>query len=120
MEEAGVLQGLPHEEHDHKGRGAEVRCAVRFPVHLPVVLSVENQEAVAVTLNVSASGALFELDRPIRIGSSISFSMRLPGPIIGMGRDVLVQCQGRVVRCSISGAKYQAATTIDDYKFAEQ
>jgi hypothetical protein len=32
----------------------------------------------------------------------------------------LVQCVGRVVRCSMSQTKYKAAATIDEYQFAEQ
>jgi hypothetical protein len=98
----------------------EVRCAVRFPLALRVVLSSGKQEFVASTLNVSASGVLFELDRHLAKGLSIRFSLRMPGKVLGTQRDVLVQCTGRVVRCSISHTQYQAAATIDEYQFAEQ
>jgi hypothetical protein len=98
----------------------EVRCAVRFPLELPAVLSNDGGEYVALTRNISASGALFELDRELELGAEIRFSLRMPGSILGLPQDVLVHCRGRVVRCSLSQHQYLAAATIDDYQFAEQ
>ena len=98
----------------------EVRCAVRFPLALPLTLSSDEAELPAVTRNVSASGVLFELNRALRVGLGIRFSMRMPGAILGTSNDVLVHCLGRVVRCSISQTQYQAAATIDEYQFAAQ
>ncbi len=103
----------------------EVRCAVRFPLVLPVLLSTEQGEITAVTSNVSASGVLFEVeflesDRPLPMGLELRFALRMPGEVLGTGRDVLVQCTGRVVRCMMSQTNYQAAATIDEYQFAEQ
>jgi hypothetical protein len=87
----------------------EVRCAVRFPIALPVVLSVGNEEITALTRDVSASVGIF-----------IRFSLRMPGAVLGTPRDVLVHCYGRVVRCSLSNIGYRGAATIDEYQFAEQ
>jgi PilZ domain len=98
----------------------EVRCAVRFPLSLPVVLSTGNGEFAAVTLNVSASGVLFRMDSSLPAGLDIRFSLRMPGAILGTPRDVLVHCIGRVVRCSMSQSHFQTAATIDEYQFAEQ
>jgi len=98
----------------------EVRCAVRFPLSLPVMLSSGKGEIAAVTRNVSASGVVFELDSPVQAGLEIRFSLRMPGEVLGTPHDVLVHCQGRVVRCSKNQSNYQAAATIDEYKFAEQ
>ena len=98
----------------------EVRCAVRFPLALPVVLSSGNGEFAALTRNVSASGVLFDMDRPLKVGLGIRFSLHMPGAVLGTPRDVLVNCLGRVVRCSLSQTQYQAAATIDEYQFAEQ
>jgi hypothetical protein len=103
----------------------EVRCAVRFPLVLPVLLSTEQGEFTALTSNVSASGVLFEVEfmessRPLPIGLELRFALRMPGEVLGTGRDVLVQCTGRVVRCIMSQTNYQAAATIDEYQFAEQ
>lgn len=98
----------------------EVRCAVRFPLSLRVVLSTASGELSASTRNVSASGVLFELDRELEVGLDIQFSLRMPGQVLGGTHDVLVQCEGRVVRCSISNIHYLAAATIDEYRFCEQ
>jgi len=98
----------------------EVRCAVRFPLALPVVLSTGNEEVIAQSRNVSASGVLLELDRALPTGLDIRFSLRMPGPVLGTLNDVLVHCLGRVVRCSLSQSQYLAAATIDEYQFAEQ
>jgi len=84
------------------------------------VVSVGKVECTAITTNVSASGVLFELDSPLAAGAEIHFSLRMPGGVLGTPHDVLVHCQGRVVRCSISQTHYQAAATIDEYQFAEQ
>jgi len=98
----------------------EVRCAVRFPLNLPVVISTSKSEYCAFTNNVSASGVLFDMNSPLRVGEGIDFSLRMPGPILGTPKDVLVHCHGRVVRCSVSQSQSQVAATIDEYQFVEQ
>jgi hypothetical protein len=98
----------------------EVRCAVRFPLALPAVVSAGREERSVLTRNVSASGVLFEIHDPLKVGQGIDFSIRMPGDYLGAPSDVLVRCSGRVVRCSVSHGQYQAAATIDEYKFAEQ
>ena len=98
----------------------EVRCAVRFPLSLPVVLSTDEEEFSASTVNVSASGVLFITDRTVATGTLIGFSLRMPGEILGTPRDVLVRCRGRVVRCYPSQTGYHTAATIDEYRFADQ
>ena len=103
-----------------KASRQEVRCAVRFPLALPVVLSSGKGEFAALTRNISASGVLFELDHQLKAGLDIHFSLRMPSAILGTPHDVLVDCRGRVVRCSMSQTQYVAAATIDDYQFVEQ
>jgi hypothetical protein len=98
----------------------EVRCAVRFPLSLPVVLSAGEDEMAGLTRNVSASGVLFLLDQALPVGLDVRFSMRMPRAVLGSPEDVLVLCTGRVVRCSTSHNEHLAAATIDDYRFAEQ
>lgn len=98
----------------------EVRCAVRFPLALAVVLASDGGEFSAITRNVSANGVLFALDHELPVGLKINFSLRMPGAVLGATHDVLVHCAGRVVRCSLSQSQYLAAATIDDYQFAEQ
>ncbi len=98
----------------------EMRCAVRFPLALPVMLATDEGEVAALTRNISASGVLFGLDRPLRTGVAIHFSLRMPGAVLGTSHDILVHCLGRVVRCSMNQAEYLAAATIDEYQFVEQ
>lgn len=98
----------------------EVRCAVRFPLALPAVLNAGKSRLNALTRNVSASGVLFALDKELKVGLGIRFSLRMPGSVLGTPHDVLVHCTGRVVRCSLSHHQYLAASTIDEYQFAEQ
>jgi hypothetical protein len=97
-----------------------VRCAVRFPLKLPVTVSVDQQKLAAQTKNVSACGVLLEMDVPFEKGQEMRFSLHMPGAVLGTPHDVLVHCLGRVVRCSMSQTQYQVAATIDEYKFAEQ
>jgi PilZ domain len=101
------------------GGRQEVRCAVRFPLALPVVLSTGESEFEAQTRNISASGVLFALDQDLRVGSDLTFSMRMPRETLGSPQDVVVHCKGRVVRCSSSHNEHLAAATIDEYRFAE-
>ena len=98
----------------------EVRCAVRFPLNLPVMLSTDVEEFAAATVNVSASGVLFLTDRKVTSGATIGFQLRMPGEVLGTPRDVLVHCRGRVVRCYASQNGYHTAATIDEYRFADQ
>ena len=105
---------------DHHSANQEVRCAVRFPLTLPVVVSTGRHEYSALTNNVSASGVLFEMTSPLQVGEGIDFSLRMPGAILGTPNDVLVHCHGRVVRCSVSQSQSQVAATIDEYTFVEQ
>ena len=100
----------------------EVRCAVRFPVALTVVLSSPegDREIAGLTRNISASGVLFTVDRDLQVGLNIRFSMRMPHTVLGSPNDVMVHCKGRVVRCSSSHNEHLAAATIDEYQFAEQ
>jgi hypothetical protein len=87
---------------------------------LPVVIWTGKGEFAALTRNVSASGVQFELDRELKAGLEIRFSLRMPGAILGTPHDVLVHCLGRVIRCSKSQSLYLASATIDEYQFAEQ
>lgn len=97
----------------------EVRCAVRFPLSLPLMLSAGKSEHAAMTRNVSSNGVLFDVEDPLSVGQGIRYSLRMPGEVLGTHNDVMVHCRGRVVRCSVSQSHYQAAATIDDYRFAE-
>ena len=98
----------------------EVRCAVRFPLSLSVMLEGAEGEISALTRNISASGVLLALDQALAVGLDIHFSMLMPHGVLGSPKDVMVQCKGRVVRCSSSHNGHLAAATIDDYQFTAQ
>lgn len=99
---------------------SEVRCAVRFPLTLSLVLSTEEGQFPARTVDVSASGVCFVTQHSVEPGQWIDFSFRMPGQVLATSHDVLVQCHGRVVRCTASQDDFHTAATIDEYKFAEQ
>jgi PilZ domain len=121
MEASVTGSPTKHKDSHTPGFRQEVRCAVRFPLALSVSLTSGQGERRAITRNVSASGVLFEeLNGPLDVGQGISFSICMPGSILGSPRDIVVRCLGRVVRCSVSETQYQAAATIDEYRFVEQ
>ena len=99
---------------------SQVRSAVRFPLMLRMQLDAEagDLNMAATTMNVSASGVLFELDRPLAAGRAVRFSLCMPGAVLGTSQDVVVHCRGRVVRCSMSHNQHYAAATIEEYEFA--
>ena len=96
---------------------SQLRGAVRFPLALHVLLESGGEQLVARTRNVSASGVLFELDRPLTTGREVRFTLCMPSGGIGTPHDVVVHCKGRVVRCSMSQNQHYAAATIDEYEF---
>lgn len=100
-------------------KSPEVRCAVRFPLNLTVVLKTAREEFSATTENVSASGIYLLTDRHVNAGAQVSFSMRMPGSVLGTPQDVLIHCMGRVVRCTSDSSGFHVAATIDEYTFAE-
>ena len=97
-----------------------IRCAVRFPLSLPVVVWTQTGEQLALTRNVSASGVLFDLKAALNVGQDIRFALKMPGGALGSAHDVMVRCSGRVVRCSSSQGEFHAAATIDEYQFVDQ
>ena len=119
-----ISKTTPPEDQETTGRGTflkEVRCAVRFPLSLPVELSEDKaHETPAVTRNDSANRVLLELSGPIEVGEELDFHLRMLGSVLVTPQDVLVHCRGRVVRCSLSQSHYLAAATIDEYQFVEQ
>ena len=96
----------------------EMRSAVRFPIQLPVAIRTESGTYQAMTEDISAGGVLFHSESPVAVGSTIEFTINMPGPIVGSSTDVLVNCVGRVVRCSEQDSgPADVAAVIDDYSF---
>jgi hypothetical protein len=99
--------------------GAELRNAVRFPLHIPVKIYAGDMQLDAMTENISATGVLFLVDRSLPVNMEVRFSMKMPAEAMGTPVDVLVHCGGRVVRCTSSGGCTQVAAVIDEYYFSQ-
>lgn len=102
-----------------KKKNSEVRCAVRFPLRLPIRIVTDEGEYDAVTENISASGILFHMDQLLPVDTVVGFLMRMPAQAFGSPEDVVVQCAGRIVRSYKSSPGSHAAAVIDDYRFSQ-
>jgi hypothetical protein len=92
-----------------------VRTAVRFPLHLEIVLSTLEREYNAVTVDVSSSGVLFEGDELPPVGTPVTFLLKMPAAVMGGTEDVLLHSQGRIVRRTRTAGKSLAAALIENY-----
>jgi hypothetical protein len=96
----------------------ESRSSQRFPIKLPItVRTKDSREQFAETANISAGGVLFRTNVPLSVGTEIFFRIVLPAGVVGTETDVLVNCTGRVVRCSDAGEKKLVGAIIDEYVF---
>lgn len=92
------------------------RGAVRFPLQLSVKVHQENADTQAETKDISAGGVLLQCDNKYPVGATIQFSIAMPARSMGADKDVLVDCVGRVVRCSPEGNKVAVGAVIDEYR----
>lgn len=92
-----------------------VRTAVRFPLHLRVHLFTPDHQYEAITEDVSANGILFAADEVPPLDSEVEFRLKMPADVMGGSDDVLLACQGRIVRHGAKDGKMLAAATIDNY-----
>ncbi len=72
------------------------------------------------TGNVSAAGVYIWLEGEPELGSNIQFEITIPAPEIGSTEDVIVRCNGRVVRSDSPNSmqeKSGVACVIDSYEF---
>jgi len=99
--------------------GIELRSAVRFPLVMPVKIEADGQIIEAMTENISATGVLFVVDQPLALQKQVRFTLKMPGEAMGTPVDVVVNCSGRVVRCTTSGGCTRAAAVIDEYYFSQ-
>jgi hypothetical protein len=80
-------------------------------------LKTSTDEHRAETIDISAGGILFHSETEVEVGASVEFTIAMPGDVLGSERDVLVNCHGRVVRCSQEPTGRSIAVVIDEYKF---
>lgn len=101
---------------DQTSPSEDVRYAVRFPVDLPVHVVTPSGEYEGRTENVSASGVLILSKDSIEVDSTVEFFLKMPKGSIGSTEDMVVQCVGRVTRCSEDAGGSHIAALIDDYR----
>ena len=92
-----------------------VRAAVRFPLHLDIVLHAAAREYPGITEDVSANGLLFCADELPEVGAEVRFEMTMPAAVMGGANDVLLNCSGRIIRHQELDDKLMAAAVIDEY-----
>jgi hypothetical protein len=93
----------------------DLRCAVRFPLQLPVILQDDSDQGEGVTQDISAGGVLIYCGNDYPIGATIQFCIIMPARALGAERDVRVECSGRVVRCTPAGERMAVGAIIDEY-----
>jgi hypothetical protein len=93
----------------------DLRCAVRFPLHLPVAMHSNGKGDDGETQDISAGGVLIHCGVDYPVGSTIEFSICMPAKTLGADHDVQVECVGRVVRCTPSGDRIAVGAIIDEY-----
>ena len=93
----------------------DLRCAVRFPLHLPVALHANEKGNDGETQDISAGGVLIHCGVDYPVGSTIEFSICMPAKTLGADSDVRVECVGRVVRCTPAGDRIAVGAIIDEY-----
>jgi hypothetical protein len=96
----------------------DVRCAVRFPLNLPIRVITDGGEYDATTENISASGILFRMQEGLTVPSTVEFLLKMPASVLGTEEDVVLHCLGRIVRSYEDAHEYHAAAVIDDYRFS--
>ena len=106
---------MPDASAEEVVKGEPVRAAVRFPLHLELVLFAQEREYHAVTEDVSASGVLFSSDDLPPLHSPGPFRRPIPPRGMGGAEDVVLHCTGRIVRHAISEGRRFAAAVIDEY-----
>jgi len=111
---------------DAVGADEAVRTAVRFPLRLALHLKTDAGTVDAITHDISSSGLLFSMPRLFSVprlagvGSVIEFSLDMPSALMGWGRDVSIDCVGRVIRHQFAGEETRMAAEIDQYSLRAQ
>lgn len=85
------------------------RLEQRLPSQFPIKLA----EAEGLTLNISASGVFFELEKNQVEGSEIAFTIELQTP----GGPLSLACKAEVVRVQELNGKYRIAAKITSQEF---
>ncbi len=95
----------------------ELRSAVRFPMHLPVLLMVGGVEVKAVTVNMSNNGVLLEVPEAIPADTGLEFLLEVPREVTSNDSTAAIHCVGHVIRSYQENGACYAAAVIDEYRF---
>jgi len=100
---------------------SEKRKHRRYELSLDLEVKARKRALAAVqtqTRDISARGVYFVFTESIEIGSELGFELNLP-PELGAGKDVRINCRGRIVRVDRISGSHQVgvAATIDSYEF---
>lgn len=94
-----------------------VRCAVRFPLHLPARIIALGKEFEAMTENISASGVLFKLDEVLPVNTPVEFLVEVSADALNGHSTAAFHCLGRIVRSYRQSDGAYGAAVIDEYCF---
>ena len=99
------------------GHYEDMQSAPRFPLHLAASVKAQGNAFSAETENISANGVLFAMDNDVAVGSMVDFTILLPAEIVGLRRNVQIDCRGRVVRSFEDRGRRAVGVVIDEYHF---
>jgi len=105
------------EKQANAGQYEDMQSAPRFPLHLAASLKTQGSAYSAETENISANGVLFAMDSDVPVGSLVDFTILLPAEIVGLRRNVQIDCRGRVVRSFVDRGRRAVGVVIDEYHF---
>jgi hypothetical protein len=95
----------------------ELRTAVRFPLHLPLLLTVDGEPMDALTVNISNNGVLLQVPRPISRETRLDFLLSIPSEAAIEAPIGAIHCSGHVIRAYEENGCAFAAVIIDEYQF---
>ena len=95
----------------------ELRSAVRFPMHLPVLLMVGGVEVKAVTVNMSHNGVLLKVPHAIPTDTGLEFLLEVPRDVTLNEATAAIHCIGHTIRSYQEDGHCYVAAVIDEYRF---
>ena len=94
----------------------ELRSAIRFPMHLPVLLMVSGQQVEATTINISHNGVLLQVPDGMPAQAELEFLLQVPREVTLNGSTAAIHCAGHVIRSYQENGSCYVAAVIDDYR----
>ena len=99
------------------GQYEDMQSAARFPHHLTASVKTHGSAYSAETENISANGVLLAMDNYVAVGSLVDYTLLLPAEVVGLRRNVQIDCRGRVVRSFEDRGRRAVGVVIDEYHF---